>query len=777
MMLEALGTWVQSAYLLSIVPLTAAWLLSLAVARQRASIRHHVWVVGLTIALLAPVTRMVAPRVNVPLLRTPAVTPEAGERPVSAEQSPTSVGSGHAFMWDRDALQSRPAGDIPPPTVRSSAAIIAIAWLAGAVPLLFMRGLRRARLARITTKARALDQLRRIRTHERIVVPMLAGLRRPVILLPTAAAAWPERELEAVLAHERAHLVRRDHVIAVIRDVATAVYWLNPLVWLASAAMARERELACDEEVLHSGIKPSAYAAALLRVAQSVPSRAGVSGAISEAPAMTGSGLDARVRAVLADTPRSGRVPLSWLTTAAVIVLSALAVGSVHLVARTPIRPTAFELPVATLGNAPARESAPPGVPLVPVASFQSSSASGRTATFSGSLLDTLGQGLPNRPLVLTNVSTGAKHQGKTDRTGHFIFTGLEAGEYDLDAPVPGFVTHYRVTLPAGTPVERNLTLQLGSLHAAGVTNQQSASTSLDGTVDPQQWLEFVRKSQGSLRVTGNLAVANTNELAELTELAARAGESRSATQTDRKPEAASPPAVQSVTVIGEVRMPGRYAITGSMSLLDALVDAGMPTSQAAAQVEVLRADGTRTSVDARDLTAVQAFLLRPGDIVSVPKTQPAPPQFVTVLGEVRNPGRYPITGSKSLLEALADAGALSGQATREVAVIHPNGTRTSIDLREITAVNAYPLHDGDVVTVPKVSVFYLSGEVRNPGAYVWQGGMTLAKAVTIAGGLTGRGTYRKITATRIENGKVTEVVLDEQTMVLPDDQIKVLRR
>jgi len=62
-------------------------------------------------------------------------------------------------------------------------------------------------------------------------------------------------------------------VTALVSDVATIVYWLNPLAWMAAVALERERKVACDEEVLRAWIKPSVYAAALLRVAQTVPSR------------------------------------------------------------------------------------------------------------------------------------------------------------------------------------------------------------------------------------------------------------------------------------------------------------------------------------------------------------------------------------------------------------------------------------------------------------------------------------------------------------------------
>jgi hypothetical protein len=126
--------------------------------------------------------------------------------------------------------------------------------------------------------------------------------------------------------------MRRDHLAALMIDFATTAYWLNPLVWIAAGAVEHEREQACDNEVLHMGVKPSVYAAALLRVADTVSARAK-----QPTPAMDGGRLDRRIRAVLADSSGcSGRVPLSWTTTVVLTLLCALAITSVNIVARAP---------------------------------------------------------------------------------------------------------------------------------------------------------------------------------------------------------------------------------------------------------------------------------------------------------------------------------------------------------------------------------------------------------------------------------------------------------
>jgi polysaccharide biosynthesis/export protein len=165
--------------------------------------------------------------------------------------------------------------------------------------------------------------------------------------------------------------------------------------------------------------------------------------------------------------------------------------------------------------------------------------------------------------------------------------------------------------------------------------------------------------------------------------------------------------------------------------------------------------------------------------------------QSIYVFGEVRQPGRISMMASKSLLEALAEAGSPTSQASTELTITHvrrSNGTtptpdllpevdKTVIDLRDLQAAQQYLLSDGDIVTVPKAKTFFIGGEVRNNGPYVWQRGITLAQAVTLAGGLTDRGTFRGASATRLVNGKPVEIKLDELDKVMPDDTIRINKR
>jgi polysaccharide export outer membrane protein len=152
--------------------------------------------------------------------------------------------------------------------------------------------------------------------------------------------------------------------------------------------------------------------------------------------------------------------------------------------------------------------------------------------------------------------------------------------------------------------------------------------------------------------------------------------------------------------------------------------------------------------------------------------------QSVMVTGEVRSPMKVPMMGSKSLLEAITEAGYTTASAGMEITITHADGRPpTIIDMKDVLAAQAFMLHDQDIVTVPKAQLVYISGEVRNTGSYIWTREMTLAQLVTLAGGLTDRGKYGGAQAIRLLKGVPKPVTLKEQDRVLPDDLVKIRKR
>lgn len=154
--------------------------------------------------------------------------------------------------------------------------IVPLIWLFGAAILLGrfainLRGLRRLREAsQPVTDAQVLQDAARYQRdihlwqNETIAAPVTWGVFRPVILVPAGFEVLPEECRDAVLCHEVAHIEARDFLMRGLAEIARALLWFQPLMWIVRRQLHDEQELACDNRVLASGGKPSAYAKLLL---------------------------------------------------------------------------------------------------------------------------------------------------------------------------------------------------------------------------------------------------------------------------------------------------------------------------------------------------------------------------------------------------------------------------------------------------------------------------------------------------------------------------------
>jgi polysaccharide biosynthesis/export protein len=157
--------------------------------------------------------------------------------------------------------------------------------------------------------------------------------------------------------------------------------------------------------------------------------------------------------------------------------------------------------------------------------------------------------------------------------------------------------------------------------------------------------------------------------------------------------------------------------------------------------------------------------------------------QQVAVLGEVAKPGRYAITRPSTVAEAIALAGGITPKGSYVVTVTQKgeNGAPRSeeVDVNEqinaAAAGKALLLRAGDTVTVPTAPVFYIYGEVRQPGAYPLATNMTVMQALSVGGGLTVRGTERGI---RIErrgpDGSVKAYTARGPERLQPNDVLRI---
>jgi beta-lactamase regulating signal transducer with metallopeptidase domain len=104
----------------------------------------------------------------------------------------------------------------------------------------------------------------RLAICSRVEAPAVIGWLRPVILMPVGAlAGLPTEHVEALLAHELAHVWRRDYVVNLLQSVAEAVLFYHPAVWWLSAQIRQERELCCDDLAVAASGDVLTYARAL----------------------------------------------------------------------------------------------------------------------------------------------------------------------------------------------------------------------------------------------------------------------------------------------------------------------------------------------------------------------------------------------------------------------------------------------------------------------------------------------------------------------------------
>jgi polysaccharide export outer membrane protein len=190
-------------------------------------------------------------------------------------------------------------------------------------------------------------------------------------------------------------------------------------------------------------------------------------------------------------------------------------------------------------------------------------------------------------------------------------------------------------------------------------------------------------------------------------------------------------------------------------------------------------------TVAAAERTLAQA--LEKGKFLQKPQVNIAPLQMrsmqVSVLGEVRDPGRFALqTVNTRLSELLAMAGGI-GPTGADVAII--TGQRAGKPFRKEIDIPALfvskgtdqdiPVVAGDVIYVQRAPMFYIYGEVQAPGAYKIQREMTVRQALAQGGGLTPRGSERRLELhRRDEEGKLKVIKPKLDEPVQPNDVLQV---
>jgi TonB family protein len=392
--------------------LLVAFALAMALRRASAAVRHLMWTLVITGVLVLPILSLVLPRV--PVMVRPVEDP-IQQATITVTRTPT--------------VPTAPTSD-------SRQKIVLYTWLAGVLIVSARLAIGVLRVWLSTRRATRMENpliadissqlaLRRtvtVVTSDQATVPMAWGILKPVIVLPADSYEWPLERTRMVLSHELAHVKRQDCLIQTLSQIACALYWFHPLIWLAVKQLRKEREQACDDRVLSLGNRASDYARHLVELANSLrPAERQWPMAVAMAQPHE---VEARVVSLL-DPQRRRRTMTRMGAT-----LCALATVAVIL-------------PLSTL-RAPAQDHTGIG----------------------GSVYDASGAAVPEATVTVSNLDTGSEDATLTNAAGEYTFMGIPAGRYLMKVQMAGFAIFRQqdVKLTANSPVRLDPILEIGGV-------------------------------------------------------------------------------------------------------------------------------------------------------------------------------------------------------------------------------------------------------------------------------------------------------------------------
>ena len=302
-----------------------AWTL-LRVARLTSAGRYAAGVAALVVMLAAPVATFAVVLAN--------TQPAAGEKVASAVAPGVAEPAGALADTPRD--EARPAPAAAPEEAAGPAVfvpLVLVIWTAGVLALsirllggwivarrLATRALRPVSpevnaMARRIAGRIALDRFVRLFESAAVAVPVTVGWIKPVVLLPASALSGLSlSQIEALLAHELAHVRRHDYLVNLLQSAVETLLYYHPAVWWASRVVRAEREHCCDD-VAVGVCDRLIYVSALSELAAMATPRV--------AMAATSGPLLSRVRRLLGQPGDDGTTESSWVPAALVLLLAA----------------------------------------------------------------------------------------------------------------------------------------------------------------------------------------------------------------------------------------------------------------------------------------------------------------------------------------------------------------------------------------------------------------------------------------------------------------------
>jgi beta-lactamase regulating signal transducer with metallopeptidase domain len=234
----------------------AAGLFTLAFRKNRARVRHGLWLAA-SMKFLIPLAVLIELGDRIPWHRVP-----------SSELSAVVVAMSEPFTMPLASAPTLAATPVVPaanPLPAMMAAIWAVGFLAIACSW-FVRWRTIAAVVRAGSPVPLGLPIPALASPS-LLEPGVFGVANPVLLLPASLfeRLTPD-QLNAVIAHEMYHVRRRDNLVAAFHMFVETAFWFHPVVWWIGRRMLEERERACDEGVLSTGSEPRLYAEAVLSV-------------------------------------------------------------------------------------------------------------------------------------------------------------------------------------------------------------------------------------------------------------------------------------------------------------------------------------------------------------------------------------------------------------------------------------------------------------------------------------------------------------------------------
>ena len=236
------------------------------------------------------------------------------------------------------------------------------------------------------------------------------------------------------------------------------------------------------------------------------------------------------------------------------------------------------------------------------------------------------------------------------------------------------------------------------------------------------------------------------------------------------------------ISVLGEVKNPGIYPLTGRVDVLKAISAASGLTDKAGlVNATIIRKDQVTLPVDLEKLflqnDLSQNYTLESGDSLYIPKAFTI--TNIYIAGEVNSPGLYSLEGKVDILKAISACKGVTEKANLKDALITKLDNKTiPVDLEKLFLQNDltqnYLLESGDSLFVPLSleNNIYVLGEVKSPGLYPIKDECTVVKAITLAGGYTSNARLKSCVV--IRRFPRDEEGLKMQTITLKD--VKIIR-